>query len=133
MNFSSNLTDENGDDIDLDINNTFRTDYRSTVNIHLGSEFIVPGYGVKLMAGYYFQPSPLRSDVELQSSDKTYLSGGLSFLLDKQVKLDVAYQYGWWNQTTTDGLLGFDEEGSPLLSVEKRESRRISLGISYRF
>jgi long-subunit fatty acid transport protein len=94
---------------------------------------IVPQLGCKLMAGYAYKFSPYRNGVEAVNSNRQYLSGGISFLVDKQVKIDAAYQHGWWKQSTTDDLLGTDENGVYFATREKLQSNRLLVSLSYRF
>lgn len=130
--FSSNILD-NGRDIDAEINNNLITRYRATHDTRLGAEMIVPQLGCKLMAGYAYKFSPYRNGVEAVNSNRQYLSGGISFLVDKQVKIDAAYQRGWWKQSTTDDLLGTDENGVYFTTREKLQSNRLLISLSYRF
>ncbi len=130
--FSSNIYD-GGEDIDAGINSNIRSYCREAVNYRLGAEAIVPRFGFKVMGGYYYQSSPYKPDVEMVASNRQFLSGGVSFLLDKQVKVDAAYQYGWWKQAMTDGLLGTDDQDNPLLTNEKNRSHKVLVSLSYRF
>ncbi|MBL7960103.1 outer membrane protein transport protein, partial [bacterium] len=100
--FHSNILDENSKDIDGEINQNILSNYRQSANYRLGAEAAIPNLGIKAMAGYFYQESPFKKGTERIASNKQYLSGGLSFLLDKQVKIDASYQHGWWKQSTTD-------------------------------
>jgi long-subunit fatty acid transport protein len=106
---------------------------RETANYRLGAEVIVPQIGTKLMGGYYYQSSPFKPSVESVKSDRQYVSVGASFLLDKQVKIDFAYQRGWWNQSTTDNFLGKDDNDVPLATREKITTNKFLVNFSYRF
>ncbi len=130
--FNSNITD-NGRDIDAEINNNLITRYRATHDTRLGAEVVVPQIGCKLMAGYAYKFSPYRNGIEAVNSNRQYVSGGLSFLVDKQVKIDAGYQRGWWRQATTDNLLGTDENGVYFSTREKLQSNRFVVSVSYRF
>ncbi len=131
--FRSNIVDDEGRDIDGDLNASIRKNYRSVVNVRMGGEVLVPALGVKAMAGYATQTSPLKTSVESVNSNRQYLSGGVSFLLDKQVKIDLAYQYGWWKQSTVDDLLGQDDLNRYYSTSEKIRTNRLLLSLSYRF
>ena len=131
--FSSNLVDGNGNNIDGEINTAIITKYRSTENYHLGAEVIIPQVGAKVMGGYYYQLSPYKNGVELVNSNKQFISGGISFLVDEQIKLDVAYQHGFWKQSTTDDFLGADPQGNAFVTSEKIKTNRFLIGLSYRF
>lgn len=130
--FRSKITD-NGRDIDAEVNSRLITQYRATMDTRLGAEVMIPQVGCKVMAGYAYQYSPYRNGVEVVNSNRQYVSGGVSFLVDKQVKIDAAFQHGWWKQSTTDNLLGTDENGVYFATDEKLHSNRFLVGISYRF
>lgn len=125
--------DSKNDVGDNDINNAILTNYRGTVSYRVGGEFIVPNLGMKVMAGFMSQPSPFKKNLEAVNSDRKYLSGGLSFLLDKQVKVDLGYQYGWWNRSKIDYLLGYDVDGVDFATDEKITTSRFLISISHRF
>ncbi len=131
--FSSDILDGDGKDIDAEINSNIRSMCRETANYRFGAEVIVPQIGTKLLGGYYYQSSPYKSSAEAVKSNRQYLSAGASFLLDKQVKIDFAYQRGWWNQSTTDNLLGLDDQDHPLYTREKITTNKYLVNFSYRF
>lgn len=131
--FHSNILDEYYNDIDGEINQNILSNYRQSANYRLGGEAVIPNLGLKVMAGYFYQQSPYKEGTERVASNKQFLSAGLSFLLDKQVKIDAAYQYGWWKQSTTDGFLGLDDQGNELVTNEKISSKRFLISLSYRF
>jgi long-subunit fatty acid transport protein len=130
--FSSNITDQNGN-IDGDINQAILTKYRQATNYHLGAEVVIPNVGAKVMAGYYYQESPFKNGQEIINSNRKYVSAGVSFLVDQQVKIDFAFQHGWWRQATTDTQLGLDENGNAYYTNEKIRTNRLLVGLSYRF
>ncbi len=131
--FSSSILDGDGRDVDSEINSRLRNLCRETANYKLGTEVIVPQIGAKLIAGYRYQASPIKASGETVKSDRQYVSAGASFLLDKQVKIDLAYERGWWNKSTTDNLLGKDENDNPLFTNEKITTNRFLVNFSYRF
>lgn len=131
--FSSNILGDEGKDIDAEINGQIRSLCRETANYRLGTEVIVPQLGAKLMMGYRYQASPFKPSAEIVKSNRQFLSGGVSFLLDKQVKIDFAYEHGWWNQSTTDNFLGKDENYIPFYTREKLNTNRFLISFSYRF
>ena len=131
--FHSNILDDNYNDIDGDINRNILSNYRQATNYRLGAEAAIPNLGMKAMAGYFYQESPYKKGTERVASNRQYLSGGISFLLDKQVKIDAAYQHGWWKQSTTDFLLGLDDQGRELVTSENITSNRFVISLSYRF
>lgn len=132
--FHSNIVDsETLQNIDGEINQNILSNYRQSTNYRLGAEASIPNIGMKVMAGYYYQESPYKTGTLRIADNKQFLSGGLSFLLDKQVKIDAAYQHGWWSQSMTDSFLGVDYMSNDLVTNEKITSNRFVLSLSYRF
>ncbi|MBL7996558.1 outer membrane protein transport protein [bacterium] len=131
--FHSNILDDNSKDIDGEINQNILSNYRQATNYRFGAEAAIPNLGIKAMAGYFYQESPFKKGRERIASNKQFLSGGLSFLLDKQVKIDAAYQHGWWKQSATDFLLGTDYQGNQLVTHETITANRFVISLSYRF
>ena len=75
-------------------NRYFKRNYRATTQFRVGAEFTVPLLNMQLRAGAFNKPTPLEeSNI---TTDRRYLTAGVGVLLDKQVKLDVAYLRGWW-------------------------------------
>ncbi len=131
--FASHIVDEFGANIDGAINQSILINYRQATNYRVGAEVVVPNLGAKVMAGYYYQESPFKNGRELINSNRQYLSGGVSFLMDQQVKVDIAFQHGWWRQATTDSQLGSDDNGNILFTNERIRTNRLVIGMSYRF
>ncbi|MGQ9559339.1 MAG: OmpP1/FadL family transporter [Candidatus Oleimicrobiaceae bacterium] len=85
--------------------------YRATTRVHVGGELTIPGLGTQLRAGYALLPSPLKGAPA--THDREYVSLGFGFLLDKQLKLDLAWVRSWWDQTTgalSEDLARVDEQ-----------------------
>jgi len=83
--------------------------YRSTVRGRLGAELQLPLVGVSLRGGYLFDPSPLKDAPK--DFDRQFVTFGAGFLLDRQVKVDLAYVRGWWkgpNGPVSDGTAQYD-------------------------
>lgn len=118
-----------------DINLALLSNYRSVVNYRFGAEAAIPTLGMKAMVGYQFLPSPIKPSLQTVKSDRTSLSCGLSFLLDKQVKVDVAYKRSWWKQSLTDPYLAVFENASngDFATHEKITAHKFLVGLSYRF
>ncbi len=72
--------------------------YRATTSVRLGAEVTLPFTGIQLRGGVAVRPSPLR-DATAKDAQKFY-SLGLGVLLDKQMKLDVAWVRGNWTRRT---------------------------------
>ncbi|MBD3287490.1 hypothetical protein GF337_01690 [candidate division KSB1 bacterium] len=75
-------------------NRYFKRYYRATTQYRLGAEFIVPLLNLQLRAGYFNQPLPFEDATS--ENDREFFTAGVGMLLDKQVKLDVAWLRGWW-------------------------------------
>ena len=98
--------------------------YQETQRIRLGAELTLPGTATQVHAGYILDPSPDKNDTE---GDREYYSFGLGLLLDKQVKLDLAYVYGSWTENNA-GLNDFVTSLNEDISVSK-----IFASVSVRF
>ncbi len=70
--------------------------------VRLGAEFTVPLTALSLRAGYYREPSVLRE--ASASADKRFYSGGIGFLLSKNLSMDITYVRGLWE--TQQGVAG---------------------------
>ncbi len=75
-------------------NRLIRENYRPTARVRLGAEFNLPLTGISFRAGYFRDPS-IRQN-RPSEEDKQFYSAGVGFLVDKQVKLDVAFVHGFW-------------------------------------
>ncbi len=121
----------NPDDITRDV-------LEETWDLHLGAEFTIPVYPVKLRAGYSYTPlatTPLEEityidEEELQLitewdyyetvKERQYFTFGVGGLIDRVLKLDLAVAIG-----------EFERETSYL--TEKREFTEVILSGAYRF
>lgn len=101
------FTDENGDELTQGQANLFiRNNYRATTRIRLGGEFTLPLTGLSFRAGYFRDPSMFQG--ASSEEDKQFYSAGIGFLVDKQVRLDVALVHGFW-KNFNQGLPGTDD------------------------
>jgi long-subunit fatty acid transport protein len=66
----------------------------SVVNYNLGIEYTIAPLGIRLRGGYMVQPSPYKGDPS--EFDHKYITGGIGFLADETIGLDLGYAYGWW-------------------------------------
>ena len=83
-----------GDQFQRNIN--FKQDFEATTTYRVGGEFTVPLLNLQLRAGAIRQPSPLIN--ASPKADRNFLTLGGGILLDKQVKIDVAWVHGWWQR-----------------------------------
>lgn len=80
-------------------NEAIKESFRETRRLRLGAEMTVPGTATQLRLGYFRDPSPFR---DAARADREFFSAGLGLLLDKQIKLDLAYVFGTWEQSIND-------------------------------
>ena len=78
-----------------DANKEIKDLLRSAVNYNVGLEYNVPMVGLKLRGGYLMQQSPFEGDDS--DFNHQYVTGGIGFLANGNIGLDLAYAYGWWN------------------------------------
>jgi len=115
-----------GDEFKENIN--FKRDFKATTTYRLGGEFTVPLLNAQLRAGLIRQPSPqkLASSNDDRNylifggtkADHKYFTFGGGILLDKQVKIDIAWVHGWWEREGayfSDELPSVDEK----ISIDK--------------
>jgi len=76
------------------INKNIKDLLRAVVNLNAGLEYTIPDMGLRLRAGFIYQPSPYQGDPS--QYDRKYVTAGIGFLADKTVGIDVGYAHGWW-------------------------------------
>ncbi len=77
-----------------DVNKEIKDILRTVLNYNLGVEYTVPTIGLRIRGGFINQSSAFKNDAS--EFNHKYLTGGLGFLTDGNVGIDVAYAYGWW-------------------------------------
>ncbi|MFO8232616.1 MAG: outer membrane protein transport protein [Longimonas sp.] len=123
--------DGGGLGVERDIDRQIR-DLDVTVNSRIGAAFSADALTIR--TGLAFQPNP---DEESARSDRTFLSGGISYAFDSNLMLDI----GWMQERFTDEFVAYgrtevpDARGTadPLLIDEDVVRNTISLGLRYRF
>jgi hypothetical protein len=75
-------------------NNDIKDQFRGVMNFNVGAEYTIPETGLRLRGGFILNPSPYDGDPS--EFDKKYLTGGIGFLTDETIALDLAYVHGWW-------------------------------------
>ncbi len=103
---------------EAEANIALRRDFRATLGISGGAEFLLPVYGLRVRAGGGFDPNPEKGSST--SDGQTHFSAGLGILLDESVMVDVAFTSKRW------------EQNSDLLT-EDINSQKVQLSIAYRF
>lgn len=64
------------------------------VNYNFGLEYNIPMTGLRVRGGYFVQPSGFKDDPS--DFDRKYLTGGLGYIIDGMIGIDLGYAYGWW-------------------------------------
>jgi len=77
-----------------EMNRSIKEILTSAFNYNIGFEYTVPTVGLRIRGGFMNQPSPFEGD-DFDFAHK-YITGGLGFLADGNIGIDVAYAYGWW-------------------------------------
>ncbi len=77
-----------------DVNKEIKSVLTSALNYNIGLEYTVPTIGLRIRGGFMNQPSAFKEDAS--DFDHKYLTGGLGFLANGTIGIDVAYAYGWW-------------------------------------
>jgi hypothetical protein len=77
-----------------DRNKEIKDELTSALNYNVGLEYTVPTVGLRIRGGFMNQPSAFADDDS--EFDHKYLTGGLGYLANGKIGIDVAYAYGWW-------------------------------------
>ena len=101
-------------------NSIIQTNYRATLNYHVGGEFYVPYSNVYLRGGYAVYPSPLKDATS--DLDKKVYSGGIGIRVGKSTFLDATYLQSNWKRESEDiftpgGTLEDITEGRVFLGI----------------
>ncbi|GAB4370470.1 MAG: hypothetical protein Kow0042_12750 [Calditrichia bacterium] len=108
----------------LEENRFFRSDFRATIDYHLGGELRSPENNIFLRAGYAVHPSPYKDATSEMA--KTYYTGGIGFKVGTNAYLDITYVRGNWKRESEDIY-------TPGGTLEKITENRVFLGIRYNF
>jgi long-subunit fatty acid transport protein len=114
-----------GDSTKNQINRDIRNKYRPVTRIHLGGEFTVPLLNIQLRAGTFLEPSPFKN--ASKDRDRKYITLGAGLLLDKQMKLDVAWVHGTWKNESP----AFTKDIRPLVEDITLNQFEVSLAIRF--
>jgi hypothetical protein len=106
----------------INLNSKIKEDFKPTVNIRLGVELSIPETDLKLRGGFAYLPSPYTFDSEPQA--QKYITGGLGYIVEDAVAIDVGYAYGYWN---TDHQIYYTT------TSDKVTTHNLIATISYRF
>jgi long-subunit fatty acid transport protein len=105
-------------------NAQFHDKFRAVLSYGAGAELRVPGTGIALRGGFRNVPSPLAGAG--RDLDRTYVSGGLGFDVDRSTSIHLAYIRGLWNRSSEDSY-------TPGVTEERIETRRFLAGLTLRF
>jgi len=123
INFESDIV-SNGEPVDGSINREIARELTTSVGYGIGVEYLLPFADAKIRFGVSNTPSPYKNDDG--GDDRFAVSTGIGVLLDKQVKLDFAYQKtDWQRQFSGEYLTG--------LISENASDTRLILSLSYRY
>lgn len=84
--FSQSVEDEKNIIID--------ENFRSVANFNIGLEYKIPKIPLKLRGGFIFKKSPYKNDESRY--DKKHITAGIGYKIGRNLYMDVAYLYGWW-------------------------------------
>ena len=69
--------------------------YRDVLRWGAGAEFLIPQISAQLRAGYYSDPLPY--DSPFLESERSYMTFGLGFLIDRVMTIDFAWVHGFYD------------------------------------
>jgi len=125
----SQLKFENADGLsDQDVNSinqSIKDNLKSVINFNIGAEYTIPDVGLRLRAGYLRQPDAYQGDPA--SYDRNYVTGGLGYLIDEAVAIDLAYAHGWWSD------YGDNYGSNESRTYQSITDDRVILSTTYRF
>ena len=75
-------------------NRTIKLKNRETLRWHIGGEYLIPQIGTRFRIGYYQNPFPYES--KWIKSNRHYFTGGIGFLIDQVMTVDLALVHGSW-------------------------------------
>lgn len=103
--------------------------FRTAYTVRAGTELDIPGTELRLRSGFSYEQSPYKNDAA--SYDKTIVSGGFGYFLQRNVMVDGAVAFGntetFRNQYNIPGLT------DPSRTDEKRSATIVTVTLSYRF
>jgi len=83
-----------GEDYVAGVNKDVKDLLGTAVNYNLGLEYTIPDLGLRLRGGFFVKPSAYKEDDK--TFDKKYFTGGIGFLAEDAVGIDVGFAHGWW-------------------------------------
>jgi long-subunit fatty acid transport protein len=101
-------------------NRNIKDSYTDVLRWHVGAEYLFPGIGTTLRAGYYQNPLPYKST--WIKKDRDCITFGIGFLIDQVMTVDLAWVYGSWESNDFNIEL-----------AEKYTTNKIFLTTAYHF
>ncbi|MBL1156020.1 MAG: hypothetical protein D8M51_13970, partial [Ignavibacteriae bacterium] len=77
-----------------EVNKEIKDILTASLNYNFGAEYTVPAIGLRIRGGFLNQSSPFKNDAS--DFNHKYITGGLGFLANGTLGIDIAYAYGWW-------------------------------------
>ncbi len=108
------------DGFSQDLNSVIQDNYGEALELRVGAEYILPGPGVSLRAGFFRDPLPFPS--EYVDQDRQYFTFGVGFLVDRVMTVDLAAVIGGYTLQYLD----------PRPYTEEYKTRRVFLTFGYR-
>ena len=100
-------------------NQQIKDTYNSVTRLSIGGEYLFPVYGLRLRAGYSFEPSAYE---EVGSGDENHnvFSLGAGVLVDRSVMLDLGYRMSSYRENVTSGLTEDIRSSTALFTLSYR-------------
>lgn len=118
----------NADSDLLKKNSRFKEIFQPTLNVRLGAEVAIEQ--LRLRGGFAFLPSPFTKDPS--SFAQKYITGGIGFLIEHSIAIDIGYGYGYWETNhqiyqASNGVSGTATE------IEKIHTHNLISTVAYHF
>ncbi len=108
-----------------DQNKRIKSLLRQTLNYNAGAEYTIPNLGLRIRGGYILQKSPFENDDS--EFDKKYITGGIGFLADGVIGIDLGYAYGWWKD------IGDNYDSNVSITFQDIKYHKFIITTTYRF
>lgn len=107
------------------VNKDIKTLLRAVANLNAGLEYTIPDVGIRLRAGFIYQPSPYQGDPS--EYDRKYFTTGIGFLANQSVGIDIGYAHGWWKN------FGDNYDVNVSRTYQDISKDRVVVDMTYRF
>jgi hypothetical protein len=108
-----------------DMNQEIKELLTSALNYNVGFEYTVPTVGLRVRGGFMSQPSPFDGD-DFDFAHK-YITGGLGYLANGKIGIDIAYAYGWWKD------IGDNYDNNVSRTYQDIKNSTVMVTTTYRF